>query len=295
MAALSIITYGVAFSYLTLLKHYNFYSFAADLGVFNQALYTTLFDKKIFYYTPELWLNPTGCYFAVHFSPILFLILPFYAIHPSPETLLVFQAFLLAGAAAPLYLMAKKMLKNEKFSLALVLVYLLYPPLHGANWFDFHQQAFIPIMLFTVYYFYLKQSWKLYVITSLLALTIQEHLVYIVFCIGLYNLIKEAIPAKKETKNNFQPNLNVIQRLKSIVNWMLKQKMLLASLIIIFLSAAWFQITSIVKSCYPITKDFIDLYRAVDTFKILGFKGDILQLPLYLILNPFKAYEAISF
>jgi uncharacterized membrane protein len=277
------------------MKHYNFYSYAADLGVFNQALYTTISNKTLFYYTPELWFNPTGCYFAVHFSPILFLVLPFYAIYPSPKTLLVFQAFLLAAAAAPLYLIAKKLLKDEKIAFTLVPVYLLYPPLHGANWFDFHQQIFIPILLFTTYYFYLKRSWKLYIITSFLALTIQEHLVYIVFAIGLYNFIKEIIATKREKQDTLSPIPKFTQRLKDVINWMVKQKMLMASLIIILLSAAWFLTTSIVKSYYPITEAFIDIYRAMDTFKVLGFKGDIIQLPFYILSNPIKAYEALSF
>ncbi|MGB9845857.1 MAG: DUF2079 domain-containing protein, partial [Methanothermobacter tenebrarum] len=71
--------------------------------------------------------------------------------------------------------------------------------------------------------------------------------------------------------------------------------MLIASLTIILLSAVWFLITSIVKSHYPITEEFIDIYRAVDMFKVLGFKGDILQLPFYVLSNPIKAYEALSF
>jgi len=84
---LCILIYTVVFSYNTCLKHYTFHSYSWDLGVFNQAIYTTIYEGKFFYYTPDLFMNPEGSYFAIHFSPILLLILPLYALLPSVQTL----------------------------------------------------------------------------------------------------------------------------------------------------------------------------------------------------------------
>lgn len=300
LTGISILSYGITFSYFTVLKHYNFSSYAADLGVFNQAFYTTLFHGKLFYYTPELWLNPSGCFFGVHFSPILFLLLPVYAIYPSAESLLVAQSFLLAMAALPLYLLATTLLKSKSAGFALVLAYLLFAPLHGANWFDFHPQAFIPILIFSVYYFTIKESWKLYFVSVVLALMIQEHLVYIIFALAFYNLfvgrLKSIINSIRHlNRGNVRLNEGLKQRIISSIKRLTRMNKTLASILTMIICVGWFLLTIRVKSFYPITPEFLDLYQAKGVFEVLGFKDDILLLPIYVIFNPESVFEAITF
>jgi len=81
IVVLLIVAYTVIFSYFSILKHEAFLSTGWDLGVYEQALWTTLNHGKLFYYTPDLAFNPGGILFGLHFSPILFLILPIYAIY----------------------------------------------------------------------------------------------------------------------------------------------------------------------------------------------------------------------
>ena len=171
------------------MKHDGFATFAWDLGIFDQAFHTTLYSGKLFYYTAELYLSPSGCYFAVHFSPILFVLLPFYAIQPSATTLLVLQSFILALGALPLYLLASDLLRSKKAGFVIGVAYLLYPALQGANWFDFHQQAFIPLLIFSSCYFLAKKSWKLYFTSILLALMVEEHVAPIIFVMAAYFLL----------------------------------------------------------------------------------------------------------
>ena len=186
LVIIAIIAYGVVFSYATVLKHDVFQSYAWDLGTFNQALYTTLYNGKLFYYTPELFLNPTGSYFAQHFSPMLFLVLPVYALSPSPTTLLIFKSFILALGALPLYLLAKELLKSNKAGFILAIVYLLYPGLQAANWFDFQPQIFLPLLFFSACYFMIKHRWKLYFLSVVLALMVEEDVVFVVIVLALY-------------------------------------------------------------------------------------------------------------
>jgi len=300
LTGISILSYGIIFSYFTVLKHYNFASYAADLGVFDQAFYTTLFHRKLFYYTPELWLNPSGCFFAVHFSPILFLLLPVYAIYPSPESLLIAQSFLLAIAAVPLYLLSTTLLRSKSAGFALVIAYLLFTPLHGANWFDFHPQAFIPILIFSVYYFAIKKSWKLYLVSVALALMIQEHLVYIIFVLAIYNLfvgrLKSIISSIKNlNRGNVLPSEGLKLRIIGLIKHLSRINRTSASISTIIICAGWYLITKQVKSFYPITPEFLDIYRAIGAFEVLGFKDDILLLPIYVILNPQNAFKALTF
>lgn len=142
LVLLFILVYTIVFSYVTILRHYSFSSGAYDLGIYENILWRTINYGDFFKSVPDP-VGPTGYFFSVHFSPILFLLLPIYAVHQATETLLVFQSFVLALGAYPLYLLARKELKSEVAGIVFAVAYLLYPPLQGVNWFDFHPQALL--------------------------------------------------------------------------------------------------------------------------------------------------------
>ncbi len=79
---LAVFIYIIFLSTITILKHQAFMSSGFDLGLFNQAFWTTTKEGMLFYETADLSFNPGGSFFGVHFSPILFILLPFYAILP---------------------------------------------------------------------------------------------------------------------------------------------------------------------------------------------------------------------
>lgn len=178
--------YAVFFSYYSILKHYAYMTGAWDLGAYEQPLWTTVHEGKFFYGTLDLSWNPNGSFFGAHFSPILFLILPVYAIYSSTETLLVLQSIVLAGGAFPLYLLAREEFRNKAVGLAFVTMYLLYPALHGVNNFDFHVQAFLPIFLFFAFYYFKKGKMVRYFTFVVLALMCIEFVPFIVMFMGLY-------------------------------------------------------------------------------------------------------------
>jgi len=92
------IAYVILLTFYSILKHYSFKTYAHDLGIYSQALNTFL-KGDFFYETPDLIHNPSGSFFGVHFSPILFMIVPLYAIYPHPETLFFIQSLFLGLAA----------------------------------------------------------------------------------------------------------------------------------------------------------------------------------------------------
>src|SRR4030042_823535 len=73
---LLLLVYTVFFSSLTILRHWAFETHAWDLGIFTQSLWTTAYGNRFLYHTPELFINPTGSFFGVHFSPLLLGLLP---------------------------------------------------------------------------------------------------------------------------------------------------------------------------------------------------------------------------
>ena len=87
---------------MTVLRYRLNYASAYDFGIFSQ----------MYYYMDKLWEPLTTCerdgllsHFAVHLSPVFYVLLPFYKLVPRPETLLVLQALLVISGMVPLYLL----------------------------------------------------------------------------------------------------------------------------------------------------------------------------------------------
>ena len=191
--ALMILCYTVIMSIITVLRHYFLLSGAWDLGIFNQAFWSTL-NGRFFYYSVEPWFGQS--FFSVHFSPILIFLVPFYAVFPHPGTLLVLQCFIIALGVVPLYFLAKDEL-NERLALLLSLLYLTHPLLLGANLFDFHFEAFMPVTLLSTVYFLKKRNMRFYILSLFLSLMSHEYVAFLAILIALYELATN-IKAKDE-------------------------------------------------------------------------------------------------
>jgi uncharacterized membrane protein len=274
----AIIIYGIVFSYFTVLKHNVFQSYAWDLGIFNQALYTTLHNGRLFYYTTELYLNSGGSYFAVHFSPVLFLLLPFYAINPSSTTLLIIQSFALSLGALPLYLLTKELLKSNKAGFMLAIAYLLYPALQGANWIDFHPPALLPLLFFSLCYFMIKHRWKLYFPCVLLTLMIEEHVVFMVLIIAAYYFLISG-----NVKSLFK------------LNKPLRMDEKLASIITLLVCIIYYAFSVYIKNYFPIDPKYVELLKATSAYSVLGVKGDPILFPFFVLSNPQNAFNALMY
>jgi len=166
---------------------------AWDLGIFTQALSTTVKEGRIFYYSAENWPETgfiTGNYLGRHFSPILIFILPFFALFQYPETLLIIQSIALACAAIPIFIFAKDKLNSEVTALCISCIYLMHPAVHGINWFEFHQQAFFPFLMMYVIVYMDKNKWKMMWIAAILSLMVIEYAGLIVMMLGIYGILQ---------------------------------------------------------------------------------------------------------
>lgn len=177
---LMIIFYGLFFSAVSLWKYSHFLYNGLDLAIINNVFYNTLHGHWF-------WSSIQGhSYLGDHFTPILVLLLPFYALWPSPEILLILQSLFLALAAWPIYKIALKIYSEELATknpvaqytgqndygvirhsgtsqdkthiLALVtaLLWLINPSVHNANLFEFHFISLLPFLFFSLFYYYLK-------------------------------------------------------------------------------------------------------------------------------------------
>jgi len=172
--------YAAYFSYYTILKHYAFQSYAFDLGIFMQYMWSTVQGGAVLYAS----VLESSC-FAWHFQPILFFLVPLYAIFPHAETLLVLQTLVLALGALPVYWIARDEL-GARVGVAFAGLYLLYPALHGVNTFDFHPVALaIPILLLCFYAFK-KKRYRWGMALAVLAMMCKENVTLVVIALGFY-------------------------------------------------------------------------------------------------------------
>ena len=162
-----ILTYVVFFSYVTISRMFALQTYAYDLGIYNQAIHSTLTGHGFLYYTADLVANPSGSVFGVHVTFILLIITPFYGLFAAPQTLLVVQSLALALAAIPVYLLAENKLQSKNLALVFSSVFLLSPALMGINWYDFHPEAFIVLPMLFAFYFAEKNRWVPYFISTI--------------------------------------------------------------------------------------------------------------------------------
>jgi uncharacterized membrane protein len=151
--AISVLVDILVFSWAQILAYGAYYTFSQDFGSFNQSFYTAAFDHRLFYYTSNIPAGTNGTFFAVHFSPLLFLLLPFYALAPVPTTLLVFKVTALGLAAFPVYGIAQHRLGSAKWGLGFGLAYLLSPLTMTLDWLSFDMEVFLPFFVLSAFYF----------------------------------------------------------------------------------------------------------------------------------------------
>ena len=186
---LMIVVYFGLLSYIVILRFNSFQTNAFDLGIFNQAFSTAL-SGKLFLETPDQHVIFSGSYLGTHFNLLMFLLLPIYALFPHPQTLLVVQTGFIALGALPIYLIAKRVINNEKLALFMATIYLLNPAILNLNLYDFHLEAFLPFFLGMFYYFYVVSNWRGYTVFLILSLITIEFASLLVVTICLAHALR---------------------------------------------------------------------------------------------------------
>lgn len=131
---------GLYMSLYAVWSHQRFGTFGYDLGQYHSIFANTLAGRPL--HVPALgWDYDWGELLNGHADLGTFYMLPIFALYPRAPTLLVMQSVLIASAAVPLFLLARRHL-GAGWGLVLGLAWLGYPPLHGAQLYDVHMQPF---------------------------------------------------------------------------------------------------------------------------------------------------------
>lgn len=170
-----------------------------DFGLFAQ----------MFYHMKETGLPMTTLerdgllsHFAVHVSPIYYLMLPVYWLIPHPATLQVLQAAVLASAVIPLWKLGKHHGLTSLQRTLLCAVLLLHPAVAGGTSYDLHENCFLLPLILWLFYGIDRKSIPITTAAALLTLGVKEDAAVYVAVIALWLLVKTLLRFPKHSKQD---------------------------------------------------------------------------------------------
>lgn len=182
-AAVLMLAFTVVIGISCCLRYNNFWTPCYDFGIFSQ----------MFYYMKETGLPLVTCerdgllsHFAVHFSPIYYLLLPFYMIFPTPLTLMIGQCAVTALGVIPLIKVCRSHGLSNLASLGFGICYILYPAMAGGCNYYIHENNFLAPLILWLIYFMEKEKTVLSFVFGLSVLLIKEDAAVYVAVIALY-------------------------------------------------------------------------------------------------------------
>lgn len=168
-----------------------------DFGIFSQMFYNMKQSGL-----PLTTVERDGLlsHFAVHVSPIYYLLLPFYCLFPTPATLQILQAAVITSAVIPLWLIGKKHGLSPVQRVILCVLLMLYPAYLGGTSYDIHENCFLTPLVLWLFYGIDKKNIPVTGITALLILSVKEDAAVYVAVIGLYLMVKGLLRLKRGAK-----------------------------------------------------------------------------------------------
>lgn len=180
------------------LYYRNYWTPCFDFGLFSQMFYyMTQTGECLITCERDGLLN----HFAVHFSPIYYLLLPVYALIPSPGTLLVAQAFIVASGAVALVLLCKHYKLSNISAVLFAVCYILYPSFMGGCFWYLHENCFLAPLILWYLYFSEKGRVLPTILFAFLTLLVKEDAPMYVAIIALYFIF---------TRHNYKCSLFIL-------------------------------------------------------------------------------------
>ena len=184
--------YSIVFSWYDISRYNALRAGYFDLGIYNHSFWTLLYGGNQASVRPLI--------FAGHISPILLFFLPLYALSPGPPILLVIQSFGLGLTALPIYLLVYDATADRRVATCIASAYLLYPPLHGVNAFDFHPVFLFPLVLSCAILFWRRARWRAYYASLVLVAVTEEIAPLLIAAIGMANLLQALVDKRQIPK-----------------------------------------------------------------------------------------------
>ena len=183
-----LLAWTAVFCGVRILQHGSFQTNAYDLSIYDYMLWSTIHGD----FMAEPFHGYWGTHFAIHFQPVLLLLLPIYYIFPGPILLLVLQVFAGAAAAFLLYLIAGRIFQGGRTPLLIGSIFLLFRPFLNAVLYDFHPETFFPGLIFGAYYaLAFKKNKGLFLVCLALTLMLKEDAAIFAFFFCVYMFLTQ--------------------------------------------------------------------------------------------------------
>ena len=175
---------------------YSFRCPSYDFGIFSQMFYTMTKTGL-----PMTTLERDGLlsHFAVHVSPIYYLLLPFYSLIPTPATLQVLQAAVMTSAVIPLWKLGRLHGLHRMQRMLICAMLLLYPAFSGGAGYDIHENCFLTPLILWLFYGIHRRNGLLTFTAAVLTLMVKEDAAVYVAVIALWLTVKALL--KKDRGN----------------------------------------------------------------------------------------------
>jgi uncharacterized membrane protein len=175
-----------AFYCATSALQYTQFSYTGlDLAIFNQVFWNTAQGNAYSF----SFHGPT--YLGDHFSALIPLLAPFYAILMHPLTLLFLQSLAIGLGIIPLYGISKRVHTRVRVHFTLIWTYAFSALIGSVTFAEFHMLAFfIPLALYTYYAYHLK-NFRWFIILFILTLFVREDIAFVMSVFSLLALFEK--------------------------------------------------------------------------------------------------------
>lgn len=250
--------FGLIFSSISLVNHYNFRTYGWDLGINHNAI----FDYAHFRWNDCMIMQPSFTnVLSDHFSLYPILVSPFYWVFGS-WTMLIFQIAAILFGGLGIYKYVSRLTNNENLSRIALIHFFSIWGIYSALSFDYHDNVVATMFVPWFLYYFDQEKWKQSILFFVLILIAKENMALWAVFIGFGLVWKYA----------FQKN----------------KKMALVSLGFAFLALFYFVL--IIKVVIPALatpgRDYLH-----NSFNALGSNfGEVI---INIIKHPLKAFELL--
>ncbi len=170
----------------TVLRYFTYSAPNFDCGLFSQMFH---YMKTTFTMNVTSERDMLLSHMCVHISPVFWLLLPFYALVPSPATLQFMQAVVVASGLVPLSLICRKLGLSRLEGLMAAICYSAYPVMSGGCFYDIHENCFLPCFLLWLLYFVEKNSLPGILASAVFVFGIKEDAAVYVAFVAIYMVL----------------------------------------------------------------------------------------------------------
>jgi uncharacterized membrane protein len=180
VTAVLAVVYGWYFAVRTMNVHYGLGTSAYDFGLYEQGVW--LLSR---FESPFVTLMGRNL-FGDHSSFILLFVVPLYWFVESTALLVVFQAFVVASGAIPVYLASRHLLGNPRQATVFAVLYLVHPAVGWTILENYHPDSFLGPLVALALWAAIVGRWSWYWCAVALSLAVKEDVAVVMVPLGLW-------------------------------------------------------------------------------------------------------------